>query len=170
MLLDKVELPSNNENKIRDVLLLEYLQNKTIRNNICNIYGFRFFKEIDVNDGRVDIQIISLNDFEEDEAFYVIECKRLDGSSKLNKAYIEHGINRFITKYKSENHEYYYPSRYGINGMIGFIITNINIDNNMQKIGSFFNTIEIHKLYNSNHKNCELFHLMMDFSNNIIYK
>lgn len=164
MLLDKVELPHNDENGIRDILLINYLQKKHIRNNICNIYGFRFIKEVDVNDGRVDIQIISSNDFEEDEAFYVIECKRLDGKSTLNKNYVEHGINRFITNYKSQSHEYYYPSNYGINGMIGFVIKNINIDDNMNKIGSFFNTIENHKLYNSNHKNCKLFHLMMDIS------
>ncbi|MCG3692593.1 hypothetical protein [Aliarcobacter butzleri] len=164
MIRDKVELPSNDENGIRDILLINYLQKKHIRNNICNIHGFRFIKEVDVNDGRVDIQIISSNDFEEDEAFYVIECKRLDGNSKLNKAYVKDGIDRFTTKYKSENHEYYYPSQYGVNGMIGFVIKNININNNMLKIGNFFNIIENNKIYNSNHENCKLFHLMLDIS------
>ena len=61
MLLDKIELPYNNENEIRDILLNEYLQKRNVRNNICNIYGFRFDKEVDVNDGRVDIKIITLN-------------------------------------------------------------------------------------------------------------
>lgn len=164
MLLDKITLPSNDENKIRDILLVEYLQKRNIRNDMCNIYGFRFDKEVDVNDGRVDIKIITLNDFEEDEAFYVIECKRLDGNAKLNKAYVEHGIKRFTTNYKSKNYQYYYPTNYGVNGMIGFIVKNINIDDNMQKIGSFFSTIEIDKLYKSNHTNLQLFHLIMDFS------
>ncbi len=164
MLLDKIELPYNNENEIRDILLNEYLQKRNVRNNICNIYGFRFDKEVDVNDGRVDIKIITLNDFENDDAFYVIECKRLDGKSALNKAYVEHGIKRFTTNYTSENHEYYYPSNYGINGMIGFIVKNININDNMIKIGNFFNIVENNKLYDSNHENCKLFHLMMDFS------
>lgn len=164
MLLDKIELPYNDENGIRDILLNEYLQKRNVRNNICNIYGFRFDKEVDVNDGRVDIKIITLNDFENDDAFYVIECKRLDGKPALNKAYVEHGIKRFTTNYKSKNHEYYYPSNYEINGMIGFIVKNININDNMIKIGNFFNIVENNKLYDSNHENCKLFHLMMDFS------
>ena len=48
--------------------------------------------------------------------------------------------------------------------MIGFIVKNININDNMIKIGNFFNIVENNKLYDSNHENCKLFHLMMDFS------
>lgn len=164
MVSDKVVLPSNDENGIRDILLEKYLQKRNIRNNICNIYGFRFIKEVNVNDGRVDIQIISLNEFEEDEAFYVIECKRLDGYTKLNKDYVEHGIKRFTTNYKSTTYKYYYPSKNGINGMIGFVIKEIDIDKNMQKIGNFFNELETNKFYKSVHKNCTLLHLMMNIS------
>lgn len=163
MLLDKIELPYNDENKIRDILLANYLNNNELRQRF-GLINFLFDPEVPVNSGRSDIKVQTKDTFLDTNAFYIIECKRLDGNSTLNKAYVKDGIDRFTTNYKSENHEYYYTSHYGINGMIGFVIKNINIDNNMQKIGNFFNAIENHKLYNSNHKNCKLFHLMMDIS------
>lgn len=144
-------------------MLSNYLNNNNLRQKF-ELMNFLFDPEVPVNNGRSDIKIQTKDTFIDTSAFYIIECKRLDGNSKLNKAYIEHGINRFTTKYKSENHEYYYSSHYGINGMIGFVIKNINIDNNILKIGNFFNIIENNKLYGSNHKNCKLFHLMMDIS------
>lgn len=163
MLLDKIELPYNDENKIRDILLANYLNNNELRQRF-GLINFLFDPEVPVNSGRSDIKIQTKDTFLDTNAFYIIECKRLDGNSTLNKAYVKDGIDRFTTNYKSENHEYYYPSNNGINGMIGFVIKNINIDNNMQKIGNFFNTIENHKLYDSNHKNCKLFHLMINIS------
>ena len=51
--------------------------------------------------------------------------------------------------------------------MIGFIAKEIDIDANIGKIGNFFNQIEKNKLYDSNHKNLKLYHLMMDFSDNL---
>jgi len=148
-------VPCNNENAIRDILF-KYLRDTQIRQNSCLIEGYRFDKEVDENAGRVDIKIIDKNDFEEHDAYYVIECKRLNGYSTLNRAYISDGINRFTTGY--------YSSHYGINGMIGFVVENINIDSNMLSIANFFNTIENHKLYESNHDNLKLYHLMLDFS------
>lgn len=163
MLLDKVELPYNNENGIRDILLFKYLNNNELRQRF-GLINFLFDPEVPVNNGRSDIKVSTKNTFIDTNAYYVIECKRLDGKSTLNKAYVEDGINRFTTNYKSKNHEYYYPSNYGFNGMIGFVIKNININDNMVKIGNFFDIIENHKLYCSNHKKCKLFHLMMNIS------
>jgi len=163
MLTDKVELPKNDENKIRDVLVFQYLNNNELRQKF-GLISFLFDPEVPVNSGRSDIKVQTKDTFLDTNAFYIIECKRLDGNSALNNAYVKNGIDRFTTNYKSENYEYYYPSNGGINGMIGFVIKNINIDNNMQKIGNFFNTIENHKLYNSNHENCKLFHLMINIS------
>jgi len=152
-------VPHNNENAIRDILL-EYLTDTQVRQNSCLIEGYRFDKEVDENEGRVDIKIIDKNDFEEHDAYYVIECKRLDGYSTLNKAYITDGINRFTTGY--------YSSYYGINGMIGFIVKkiNINTNTNMNKIGDFFEMIEKDKLYKSIHDNLKLYHLMLNFAKN----
>jgi hypothetical protein len=154
----------NNENKIRDILL-QYLKDTKVRQRDCLIEGYRFDKEVHEKEGRVDIKIISINDFENHDAYYIIECKRLDGTKTLNDAYNNDGIKRFTTSYKSTtSKEPYYSTYYGINGMIGFVVKKIDIDANMNKIGDFFNSIEEGKLYSSTHDNLKLYHLMMDFS------
>jgi hypothetical protein len=158
MLADKIKVPKNNENEIRDILY-KYISKRKIRNEICNIYGFNFDKEVDEKTGRIDLKIKDINDFEDFDSYYIIECKRLDGKSTLNKYYINHGINRFTSGY--------YSSSYGINGMLAFVVEKIDIHSNMDKIGGFFNCLEINKLYDSNHSNKKLFHLIMDFSSNI---
>ena len=169
LLASSVLVPNNNENRIRDILL-EYLKNKNIRSEICIISGYIFEKEVDENTGRVDIKIRDANEFikyEEHDAYYIIECKRLDGTNGLNTAYVSDGIERFTTNYGSARDQAYYSSYYGINGMIGFIVNDINIHDNMAQIGPFFNEIERDKLYESNHANLKLYHLMMDFSHNL---
>ena len=158
MLADKIKVPKNDENEIRDILY-KYISKRKIRNEICNIYGFNFDKEVDEKTGRIDLKIKDINDFEDFDSYYIIECKRLDGKSTLNKYYINHGINRFTSGY--------YSSSYGINGMLAFVVEKIDIHSNMDKIGGFFNCLEINKLYDSNHSNKKLFRLIMDFSSNI---
>ena len=69
--------------------------------------------------------------WEQEKAYFIIECKRLDGNKTLNDKYKNEGINRFITKK--------YSSYYGANGMIGFVVKKIDIDENIKKIGSFLN-------------------------------
>ena len=132
MIKDNVSVPSNDENRIRDILLLNYLKKREIKNKV-NLENYRFDREIpeDFTKGRVDIRVLSKNDFEIDEAYYVIECKRLDnnkksGTSGLNGEYIKEGIMRFITEY--------YSSYYSINGMIGFVVERMNIANNIRNI------------------------------------
>ena len=184
---DNISVPSNDENGIRDILLLNYLKNREIKRKI-KLTNYRFDREImeDTTKGRVDIRIISKNDFEIDEAYYTIECKRLDnnktsGTSGLNGEYIKEGIMRFITEY--------YSSYYGVNGMIGFVveqmdihanITNINkllrknfSDANTETVLTFHNFVKDFKYqYYSIHKDIKdrkikLYHLMFDFSANI---
>jgi len=187
MIEDNVSVLSNDENGIRDILLLNYLKNREIKRKI-KLTNYRFDREImeDTTKGRVDIRIISKNDFDIDEAYYTIECKRLDnnrtsGTSGLNGEYIKEGIMRFITEY--------YSSYYGVNGMIGFVveqmdipanITNINkllrenfSDANTETVLTFHNFIKDFKYqYYSIHKDIKdrkikLYHLMFDFSANI---
>ena len=74
------------------------------------------------------------------------------------------------TSYKSDKQNPYYSSYYGVNGMIGFIVKKIEINKNISKIGEFFNLLEVDKLYESNHSELKLYHLMMDFSDNLIIK
>ena len=165
IMADRRLVPANNENKIRDILL-EYLKNTKIRNEDCIIEGYLFEQEVDEHTshiaGRVDIKIRNINEFliyEEHDAYFIIECKRLDGSKSLNDKYITEGIHRFTSKK--------YSSYYGVNGMIGFVVNKINIDENITNIGDFFNELKVQKLYESSHVNLKLYHLMMDFSDNI---
>lgn len=187
MIKDNIPVPSNDENRIRDILLLNYLKKRAIKNKI-DLSSYRFDREIpeDTTKGRVDIRIISKNDFEIDEAYYVIECKRLDnkkptGASGLNGKYITKGIMRFVAEY--------YSSYYGINGMIGFVVEQMNIDSNIRRINGLlsnnfkdantqnnltpayfiknfkYSYYSIHKI--TNKKEIKLYHLMFDYSRNI---
>ena len=79
ILKNKNSVPSNDENKIRDIFLSkEYLKNRKIKKRL-NLLEYRFDREIseEHSNGRIDIRIIAKNDFEIDEAYYTIECKRL---------------------------------------------------------------------------------------------
>lgn len=184
MLADHVSVPLNDENSIRDILLLNYLKNRTIKKK-CGLTNYRFDREIpeDRTQGRVDIRILTKNDFEKDEAYYVIECKRIEnknlaGLSGLNAEYIKNGIIRFVTAY--------YSSYYRVNGMLGFVVEPMDIDANIKNINNLLkhnfsnaNTItfltalnfiknfeyqyySIHQVINNN--SIKLYHLMFDFS------
>ncbi|MGG8497281.1 hypothetical protein ACQY1Q_12760 [Tenacibaculum sp. TC6] len=186
MKVDKVVL-ENDENKIRDLLLLNYLKNNEIRRKV-DLLQWHFEREVqeDHSIGRTDIKVISPNTFEKQEAYYILECKRLDntniiGTSGLNAKYIENGINRFITKY--------YSSYYRVNGMIGFVVEDLKIDENVKNINtllttsfssivtrqeitkdSFINDFEYH--YSSVHTDkdnneLKIYHLMFNLSGNI---
>jgi hypothetical protein len=187
MIEDNVSVPSNDENGIRDILLLTYLKNREIRRKV-KLINYRFDREIteDTTKGRVDIRIISKNDFEIDEAYYVIECKRLDnknllGTTGFNAEYVNNGIRRFI--------EGKYSTYYGVNGMIGFVVEQMDIstniininkvlrknfsDANTETILTFHDFItDFEYQYYSIHKDIKdrkikLYHLMFDFSANI---
>jgi len=128
----KVSLP-NNENKIRNELVNNYLMDNTIRAKL-NLTEYIFDREVATkNDlGRVDIQVKSKDIFKDTTAYYDIECKRLDnnnqnGEKGLNGKYISNGIARFTTdkKYQFYNHTA---------GMIGFVVSKMDIDENVRFI------------------------------------
>ena len=181
----------NDENKIRDILLLKYLKNDAIRQEV-GLIDFNFEREVqeDESNGRTDIKITSADTFKKQKAYYIIECKRLDnvnttGTTGLNAKYISDGINRFVTKK--------YSSFYRVNGMIGFIVEKMNIHQNTGKINSLLKknksintTKEITKgnfitnfeyQYHSEHIDKDndrfgIYHLMLDFSkeHSIVHK
>lgn len=186
MLSDKVRV-MNNENLIRDKLLIKYLKNNEIRNKI-QLTKYLFDKEVpeDNTKGRTDIKVQTINTFLDTSAYYIIECKRLNnqnlnGTTGLNAKYIKNGIMRFIDVQYSTN-------KY-LNGMIGFVveqmdihanITNINnllrenfSDANTETFLALLSFIEDFKYqYYSTHKDSgnkkiKLYHLMFDFSKNI---
>lgn len=179
----------NDENRIRDILRKDYLHKKQIRDCLGFTGEYIFEREglEDNGKGKVDIKIFTQNTFENpEEAYYIIECKRLDnqnlaGISGLNASYIKNGIKRFV--------ERKYSTYYSINGMIGFVveqmdicanITNINnliknnfADANTEIVLTSLNFIDNFKYqYSSIHKDIEgkkikLYHLMFDFSENM---
>lgn len=172
----------NNENLIRDTIVNNYLMNNDVRKQI-DINNYLFHREIPTinNIGRVDIYIATQNTFQDTNAYYIIECKRLDGKKNLNKEYIAEGIIRFTNENK-------YPFYNDTAGMIGFVVEKIDINKNVLSINELlkqeFSHIDTEETvtgktivsnfeysYFSKHKvnNASkiIYHLMFDFSDNI---
>ena len=174
----------NNENNIRDKILYSYLKKNHYKQQF-GLKDYLFDPELPESKGRIDIRIMPINPFISDEAYYIIECKRLDatnqnGTTGLNGEYISEGICRFVSSK--------YSSYYKTNGMIGFIVQSMNIHDNTKCINglltnqnfqintrqdlqprkiadnfgySYFSTHSIGK------QEIVIYHLMLDFSNNI---
>ena len=157
----------NKENDIRDVFISDnYLDNHLIKEDL-GIIHYKFDKEIQTKDGRVDIRVLDMIKTMQGEykPYYYIECKRIKGDKVYNDKYIKDGINRFV--------EEKYPTHYGVNGMIGFVVKSIDIAENTK----YFTDLKEYKFieglnhsYASNHttklarKKITLYHLMLDFS------
>ena len=186
MVRDKVQF-LNDENKIRDVLVNEYINNSILKRKLGIAYFI--FPEVPETEsiGRTDIRIQKPDSFyNQNEAYYIIECKRLDnkatqGTSGLNTEYIRNGICRFTSSY--------YTSHYGVNALIGFVVEPMNIHRNTNDINFllkkhfpetnttvvltqeyFIPDFEYH--YRSIHQKedtteLRLYHLMFDFSAHI---
>lgn len=125
----QLKLP-NDENKIRSIMLEEYLKKQK---SSYGMSDYRFELEVPENYvgnghhiGRVDIRILLKSDFEKEDAYYIIECKRVDGAADLNKKYIKEGVARFVTQK--------YSSYYGRNIMLGFVVKKIDISSNARLI------------------------------------
>lgn len=130
---------SNKEEDIRDYLFNCYLNNDEIAQKY-KFDEFRFFSEVPEHYaknkpiGRTDLQVFSIDMFRFHKLYFTIECKRIDGSNKLNKLYLEKGVGRFV-----DCDEPLYPSYFKSNCMFGFVVKNINIDMNTKKINQLQN-------------------------------
>lgn len=177
----------NHEDKIRQVLV-------TYLNKHKNKLGLAYIFDQDPSEnegrGNIDIKISGQNRFLIDDSYYVIECKRLNnvaqsGTSGLNAKYLKDGVYRFVSGKYSCYHR--------TNGMIGFIVSEMDIEDNTNKIKTLMdspkfkdkedlkiiselkkeNFIDGHDFhYSSRHldKNCKefiLYHLMLDVSKNL---
>jgi len=160
---------SKNENDIRDLFISEnYLENHEVKSEL-GVVEFQFDKEIETDDGRVDIRIFSMINKMKgiDKPYYFIECKIIKGDKTYNDYYIKNGINRFIQEK--------YPAYLESNAMIGFVINKINISENTTYFKDLLPLIFIEGFefsYESNHKTTshkkiKLYHLMFDFSSKI---
>ena len=125
---NKIKL-ENNENIIRNYLLEKYLDDSLIRRKYkMNLFHFipeaqeNFDKKKISYKGRVDVKIVKRDEwFENNNAAYFIECKRIDGKKRLNEEYVKNGVARFVVK------PILYKSFYKKNYMLGFVVNKINI-------------------------------------------
>ena len=173
------KLKRNNEDMIRDVLVNKYLNDDEICND-AGLTGYLFSIGAKDQNGYPDIKVDLRSTTYPKNSFFNIECKKIGRSSTgLNSLYVTKGIFRFI------NNEY--TSNCGVSAMIGFVVENIQIDINTEKINkilikksqfnqtiqdiqkeNFITDFNFH--YSSKHtdkegKNFVLYHLMLDFSN-----
>ena len=187
---------ANDENTIRDEFL-RYLQNMNFKQS-HGLKNLKFDKETVENTGRADIRVLPTKDeYINDEEYYLIECKRLDsknlnGIYGLNAEYIKNGICRFVSGYYST----YYGcnAMFGfvvekmdvkdnvkeINGLFSAnlkkkkkgkeYVVNANVRQSMSYCdfanGYPYSYISTHTHISG--KELVLYHLMFDFSNNII--
>ena len=183
IIASKTKIPLNDENKIRDIFLSkEYLKGQRFKAEYPPLANYHFDKETVENGGRADIRVLQVKPYKDDDAYYVIECKRLNnvnqnGKTGLNGEYISNGIARFVSEK--------YPMYENTSGMIGFVVSKMNIHENVncinQLLQSVFTQINTEKeltkkqitldfeySYYSNHKvgksTKTIYHLMFDFS------
>jgi len=178
---------SNRETRITGHLVEKYLKNRRFQRQ-NDFEGYLFDREVaagvDENyedTGYLDIKVSMQHTFQDPDAVFTIECKRLDSTKNLNRKYVEEGMMRFITMK--------YPSRLGANAMLGFCVSsfdcNQNVDNINKIISAEFpqsNTIKaitpyslvntFSASYSSEHQYTSenpankvvLYHLMLDYS------
>jgi hypothetical protein len=196
MMIDNKDILPKDENEIRNVLLLNYLKKDIVRDKV-GLLDFNFEREVPEghSSGRTDIKITTIKTFVKQDEYYTIECKLIDnqnprGTSGLNAKYVANGICRFISGY-------YHTSSESVNGMIGFVVSEMEISENIDNI-NYLQTVELRNTdnvlvapntikfltktsyiegfdcqYASEHTtndghNIRLYHLMLDYSKNIV--
>ena len=123
-------LLKNNEDAITNRLIAVYL------NTEPGIFRYEpqspehYDGETDRYIGRTDIRVISGDYFRDEKAYYIIECKRIDGTIALNQKYITEGVERFF----SPNPHPKYSSYYLQNIMFGYVVQAIDIPENADKL------------------------------------
>ena len=122
MLKNETQLNDKDEETLRS-MLKTYMQNNRGNFKLGNYHIDSESAEIDECTyktlGYCDLKITIPDNNEwsnETEKYFIIECKRLDGSVNKNKLYISQGIHRFITEKYSKN--------MNIGGMIAFVENN----------------------------------------------
>lgn len=182
MMLVDYETIENDENIIRNRLYDDYLNNQKI---VERLDLQPYFFDIEVPKNTVykttafsDIKVYSAGERlkNRQSPYFIIECKRLEntntGKGTLNQKYVDNGIKRFIERED-------YPTYYGLNGMIGFLIKSEEIDKvkdainkllpEKEQLTQYIFSSENKFTYKSEHidlktKNIQIYHMILDFS------
>lgn len=161
----------NDENDIRDAFG-DYLQDDTYKNTTT---GFVRYYQVDTEarerpHGRTDIRFLQVMPYLGQNVYFTIECKRIDGQSRLCKEYVEEGIRRFTTGK--------YPTHLGCNAMLGFVVCAVDLGVTVGKVNSYMapseklttqsasmtKMVRLESQHNAPFRFI-LYHLWMDFSN-----
>ena len=145
MILNNEILTSDHENYLRNVLVKKYLRDKEAKKKYNIGYlGFEIEPgEIDIDNitiGFIDIKVTNLGnkDLLDEDEYYSIECKRLDGGTTKNNLYIKEGINRYVQSK--------YSSQMPFASMIGFIESG-NAPKSISDINHFLNQNKLFKTH-----------------------
>jgi len=123
----------NNEIVICNYLFSNYLNNDEMMQRI-GLEDYIFIPETPENYvdskpvGRVDFQVFSTDRFRHRNRYFIIECKRLDGGSDLNRKYIDKGIRRFVDIPPK------YTSHFKMNCMLGIAVKTFDFEENINNI------------------------------------
>lgn len=128
------QLPDD-ENKIRDEFG-KFFFDQAYKMTTTTAKNYHYGSEVwlQLTAGRVDMQFLSPNCYSNQDAFFAIECKRLDGKGHLSKEYADNGIRRFTTGK--------YPSLLGCNAMLGFVVCTIDLTATVNQINSHLGASE----------------------------
>ncbi len=127
----------NHEERITAHIVENYLKDNSV---VDSSFPFAFETECrenfnpntDTYAGRADIRVSSRDCLfrKNPKDYYTIECKRIDGTSDLNKKYVTKGVTRFVVppiKYESYHNK---------NIMFAYVVTKIDIKSNITKINT----------------------------------
>ena len=128
--LDQSNPLHNHEDKITNRLTAEYLNAQPSNFRYITQTLEHYEKVTAQYVGRTDIMVISNDYFRDTQAYHIIECKRIDGSTSLNRKYVSEGVARFISTTQKQK----YSSYYSRNIMFGYVIKTIDIPSNTEKI------------------------------------
>ncbi len=167
------------EDLIRNIFIKKYVRKNKMKYGLDTI---RFEVETGTinesfhNEGYIDIQVINIYNYGDEDEYFAFECKRLKNNEK-NKDYIDKGILRFVNNK--------YAEKMFFSGMIGFVKDSVitidtiaedikkritNIDSTILTLNKVNIAKNFEYCYHSKHQRInnspiELYHLLLDFQN-----
>lgn len=118
----------NHEDKITNRLVENHLNFNGLRLRFILQSPETFIADVDNFKGRCDIRVVSDDWFRNQNDYYLVECKRIDGGDYLNRQFVSEGISRFVVSRPK------YPSYHKRNIMFGYVVQAIDVPENTVKI------------------------------------